>query len=76
MPADPHRAAAPPPSRRPCSAHSGAAWDAASVAALMQLARALPQLTVQLERAAPPCLPPCACGLELGLQPPPAAPFG
>lgn len=63
----------PTPSARrppmPCSAHSGAAWDATSVAALMQLARTLPQLTVQLERVAPPGLPPCACGHEDGGDP-------
>lgn len=53
----------------PCSACSGAAWDATSVAALMQLARTLPHLTVQLERVAPPGLPPCTCGHEDGLDP-------
>lgn len=49
------------------SAASGAAWDAQSVAALMQLARRLPQLEVQLERCAPPGLPqPCCCDGEGG----------
>lgn len=43
------------------SAAAGAPWDTPSVAALMHLARALPKLAVQLERAGPPGLPPCAC---------------
>lgn len=42
-----------------CSAASGAAWDTQSVGVLMHLARALPSLTVQLERGAgsPPLMP-------------------
>ena len=47
------------------SAGSGAAWDAQSVGVLMQLARALPQLSVQLERcpgAPPPYAAPAGDG--------------
>lgn len=36
----------------------GAAWDAQSVGVLMQLARALPSLEVELERCSPPGCPP------------------
>ena len=43
-----------PPPHPVCSAGTGAAWDAQSVAALMQLARSLPNLSVQLERSEPP----------------------
>lgn len=50
-----------PVPRLPCSP-SGAAWDAQSVGVLMQLARALPSLEVELERCGslgcPPCPPP------------------
>ena len=42
------------------SAATGAAWDTSSVAALMHLARRLPQLSVELERTLPPYLPPPA----------------
>lgn len=46
------------------SAATGAAWDTSSVAALMHLARRLPQLAVELERTLPPCLPPSEQGRE------------
>lgn len=47
----------PPPRALPCSP-GGAAWDAQSVGVLMQLARALPSLEVELERCSPPGCPP------------------
>lgn len=46
------------------STGSGAAWDAVSVAALMHLARRLPQLSVELERTALPCLPAAEDGCD------------
>lgn len=35
---------------------------------LMQLARALPQLAVQLERSTPPGLPPCTCDSDADVE--------
>ena len=52
--------ACPLPPHSACSAGTSAAWDAQSVAALMQLARSLPDLSVHLERSEPPGMQPAA----------------